>query len=111
MRGGRTACEAAGVSPASVSSSTSGGASMQVMFMASALLSATRLTTNSPVSRIFAAVSLKRSEPAKSPIATVGGSCPITLKKLNGAALITPLAEIVVTQAIGRGVTVAVRIL
>ena len=56
-------------------------------------------------------MSLKRSEPARSPIATVGGSCPITLKKLKGAALITPLAEIVVTQAIGRGVTVAVRIL
>jgi len=33
------------------------------------------------------------------------------LKKLYGAALMTPSSESVVTQAIGRGVTVAVNIL
>ena len=81
------------------------------MFMAAAFASDTRFTTNSPVARIFVAVSLKRPGPASSPIASVGGSWPNTLKKLYGAALTTPSSDSVVTQAIGRGVTVAVRIL
>ena len=34
-----------------------------------------------------------------------GGSSQNTLKKLNGAALTTPVAPIVVTHAIGRGST------
>ncbi len=34
-----------------------------------------------------------------------GGSSQNTLKKLNGAALTTPVGPIVVTQAIGRGST------
>ena len=40
-----------------------------------------------------------------------GGSSPTALKKLYGAAFTTPAADMVVTQAIGRGVTVEVRIL
>jgi hypothetical protein len=38
---------------------------------------------------------------------TIGGSSPITLKKLNGAALSTPSGERVETNAIGRGMTSA----
>ena len=34
-----------------------------------------------------------------------GGSSQNTLKKLNGAALTTPVGPIVVTHAIGRGST------
>jgi hypothetical protein len=45
------------------------------------------------------------------PSTTVGVSCPRTLKKLNGAAFAKPSDERVVTHAMGRGVTVAVRIL
>ena len=37
-----------------------------------------------------------------------GGSSQNTLKKLNGAALTTPVGPMVVTQAIGRGNTKAV---
>jgi len=44
--------------------------------MAEALASDTKFTTNSPVARIFVAVSLKRPCPASSPSASVGGSCP-----------------------------------
>jgi uncharacterized protein YaaW (UPF0174 family) len=36
---------------------------------------------------------------------TNGGWLLTTLKKLKGAALTTPLADCVVTQAIGRGMT------
>jgi hypothetical protein len=85
---------------------------MHVTFIASTVASDTRLTTNSPVARMFAAVSLKLPPgPRSMPIATTGGSCPITLKKLYGAALTTPASDSVVIQAIGLGVTVAVRIL
>ena len=38
-----------------------------------------------------------------------GGSSAKTLKKLNGAALTTPVGPIVVTQAIGRGSTKEIR--
>jgi hypothetical protein len=38
-------------------------------------------------------------------IMTIGGSVLTMLKKLNGAALMTPEAERVVTQAMGRGMT------
>src|SRR5690606_17271673 len=66
----------------------------------------------SPVSRIFEAVSLKLSSSLRSkPMLTMGGFDPITLKKLNGAALITPASERELIQAMGRGVTVAVNIL
>jgi hypothetical protein len=36
---------------------------------------------------------------------TIGGSSASTLKKLNGAALVTPSRPRVDTNAIGRGVT------
>ena len=64
IRGGRIACDATAVRPASVSSSISGGASMQVTFIAAAFFSETRFTTNSPVPRMLVAVSLKRPGPA-----------------------------------------------
>ena len=35
----------------------------------------------------------------------MGGAAPSTLKKLNGAALTLPSGLMVVTSAIGRGVT------
>jgi hypothetical protein len=41
------------------------------------------------------------------PIPTVAGSLPNTLKNENGAALMAPLASLVVIHAIGRGSTVA----
>ncbi len=42
---------------------------------------------------------------------TSGGSSAKTLKKLKGAAFTTPVGPRVVTQAMGRGSTKAVRIL
>ena len=64
------------------------------------------LTTNSPVRRILITVSLIR--PSGRRLAAnmhSGGSSQNTLKKLNGAALTTPVGPIVVTHAIGRGST------
>ena len=40
---------------------------------------------------------------------TTGGLAPKALKKLNGARLTRPSRSIVVTQAIGRGVTTPTR--
>ena len=78
---------------------------MQVMFIASASFSETRLTTNSPVSTMLVAVSLNPPSPEHSrPSAIVGGSSPIMLKKLYGAALAMPAPDRLVTHAIGRGV-------
>ena len=79
------------------------------MFIASALSRETKLTTNSPVSRMFASVSLGWPG-ARLPMLmpTVGGSPASTLKNETGAALTSPAALRVTTQAIGRGVTVEV---
>ncbi len=105
MRGGATAIEGAISRPANVISSTSGGASMQVRFIACASGSLTRLTTNSPDSSMLCALSLCVPSGRRiMPITTIGGAAPIMLKKLNGAALRIPLADWLVTHAIGRGV-------
>ncbi len=78
---------------------------MQVRFIASASASHTRLMTNSPVVVMLTALSFNPpSGRSISPSTTVGGSEPIMLKKLYGAALWIPSAERLVTQAIGRGV-------
>src|SRR5438046_1121753 len=72
--------------------------------MASAISSPTMLTTNSRVARMFAIVSfggLRHTGPNP----TTGGSAQNALKKLNGARLSTPAADIVETNAIGRGTT------
>ena len=95
------------VSPASLISSTPCGKSIAVMFIAWALASDTMLTTNCPVSRILFPVSFA-SPGLRPPIPmiTSGGSPEIALKNENGAALVTPLASCVTTQATGRGPTV-----
>ena len=69
-------------------------------------------TTNSLVRWMFIQVSFRRPS-GRLLIAnmTSGGSSPNTLKKLKGAAFTTPVGPRVVTQAIGRGSTKAVRIL
>ena len=80
---------------------------MAVMFIACAMAWDTRLTTNWPVTRILAPVSL--ASPGlrpPMPITITAGSCEKTLKKLNGAAFSTPCASWLTTQAIGRGTTV-----
>jgi hypothetical protein len=72
--------------------------------MARAIASSTRLNTNSPTSRMLTVVSLAPpSGLRRSPSTTSGGSSANTLKKLNGAALMGPLALCEVTSAIGRG--------
>src|SRR3546814_11788919 len=65
----------------------------------------TLFRSNSPVSRMLAARSLS-PPPGRfiRPIATSGGSAPIMLKKLKGAAFRTPEADWLVIHAIGRGV-------
>ncbi len=64
----------------------------------------TMLMANSPERRILTIVSF--GSPVRRgwiPSTTMAGSCENTLKKLIGAALLCPLPERVVTNAIGRG--------
>ena len=81
-----------------------------VLTMASATEWFTRLTTNSPLVLILRAVSFG-TPAALSPgaKASIAGLQPKTLKNENGAALTQLVSSIVVTHAIGRGVTNAVR--
>src|SRR3954469_15425849 len=103
-RDGFTTSLITGVSVDRWNSSISGGYSPEQTFIASAISSPTTLTTNSRVARMFAMVSfggLRHTGPNP----TTGGSAQNALKKLNGARLSTPAADIVETNAIGRGTT------
>jgi len=108
MRGTLTRSDAARKSPASLGSSTPFGNAIEVTRICCASENGTRLTTKCSVSRMFARVSFGSAGPLlPMPIPTVAGSLPNTLKKENGAALTAPRLSRVVTQAIGRGRTVA----
>ena len=78
------------------------------MFIASAIPSSTRLTTNSPAPAMLRVVSFGLL-PGRccSPSTISAGSSEKTLKKLKGAAFTTPSGDRLVTSAIGRGVTLA----
>ena len=77
--------------PATAGSLSPGGKSMAVRFMASAIASSTRLTTNSPVTWILRVVSLGvPSWLCCRPSTISAGFSENTLKKENGAALTTP---------------------
>src|SRR5262249_3010331 len=100
--------DATSESPASPGSSTPLGKAIEVTRISCASENGTRLTTKCSVSRMFARVSFGSAGPLlPMPIPTVAGSLPNTLKKENGAAFTAPRASWVVTQAIGRGSTVA----
>ena len=74
--------------------------------IASAVDSSTRLTTNSPVRRMFFSVCLiVPSERRLKLTMHSGGSSEITLKNENGAQFATPFSFQVEIQAIGRGIT------
>ena len=76
------------------------------MCIASAIARETMLTVKTSVSRMLAAVSLKRrSAWFSTPSARIGGSADRQLKKLKGAAFTRPAPSTVVTSAIGRGTT------
>ena len=93
-------------------SETSSGYSSALATICGAVDSSTRLTTNSLVSRMFRAVSLGiPGDLLPGAKATIGGRLPITLKKENGAILLLPDRLLVLTQAIGRGTTKAVKTL
>ena len=67
-------------------------------------------TTNSPVASTLSSVSF--FDPSRRLVGektTTGGLAPKALKKLNGARFTRPAASTVVTQAIGRGVTIPTR--
>ena len=67
----------------------------------------TRLTTNSPVSWMLRAVSFMFPFGwSNGEIINVGGEGVIIWKKLNGARLVTPAADWVVTHATGLGAMV-----
>lgn len=108
IRGGDTFSLGVVVRPAAETSLTWEGNGIDVARMTSAAENGTRLTTNSSVARILRHVSLGRVfEWRPTPSATVAGSVPNTLKKENGAAFTRPSWSREVTQAIGRGSTVA----
>src|SRR5690606_38478545 len=91
-RGAATAREGSVSSPATASSSTSGGKSMAQTVIAGTSARSTRLTTMLPVSRMLRSVSLSGTGPSRPsmPRTTSGGAWLKTLKKLNGAALARP---------------------
>src|SRR4029078_5911102 len=94
------------VSPAISNSSTSGGKSMDVMFLRSKILSFTTFITNSLVFWILYPESFKSFFLVSSfpiPMATIGGSFPIKLKNEKGAAFGIPLLLNVEMRAIGLG--------
>ena len=104
MRGGFTVCEGSACRPKRSSSLTSGGSDSPQACIFAAIASSLMCTTNSPLARMFAAVSFSR--PSLSRLIdsiTIGGSSPSMLNIEKGAALATPLAPSVVTRAIGRG--------
>jgi hypothetical protein len=106
-RGGRTSCEGAAASPARRISSTLRGAAAEVWFIASRSSQVTMLQTHSPVSWMFASVSLTPPSawlPLQA-IMTMGGASATALKNENGARLTTPALLMVLTQPIGRGTT------
>ena len=104
MRGGATALEGAVVKPTIATSLTSGGMRAPQACICSAMASSARCTTNSPLARMLAAVSLMSpSACLLMLIITMGGSSPSMLNIEKGAALTTPAALTVVTSAIGRG--------
>lgn len=82
IRGGATWLLFAVLRPASASSFTPAGKSIAVTFMASAVRSVTRLTTNSRARRMFSPVSFSPSRFGPMPMATTGGEPLIALKKL-----------------------------
>src|SRR5262249_21997055 len=105
-RGGLISAEGKLASPSAVGSPSPEGKSVAGRFMASAIASSTRLTTNSPVRRVLRVVAF--GEPSSlccRPSTTSAGCSENTLKNENGAALTTPAGLIDVTSAIGRGTT------
>ena len=104
--------------PAASNSFSPTGSEAEVLTIAPARLAGTKWITNSRFSRIFRAVSLAIAGwPSRAGIllpgakATRGGLEPKTLKKEKGAALTRPRPSMVVTQAMGRGVTKEARTL
>lgn len=90
---------------------SSRGSEAEVFAMSSAWGSETVLMTNWPEDLMLRTVSLGLPVSGRLPMprTTRGGLEPNTLKKLNGAALIVPSGERLVTQAMGRGMTTEVR--
>ena len=106
MRGCRTITAGAVLKPVCSNSLTSSANSWLEMCMALAVASSTRLTTNSPVRRMFfSECFMAPSLRGLMPITQSGGSSENTLKKENGAQLATPFALQVEIHAIGRGMT------
>jgi hypothetical protein len=106
MRGCFTSFAGAGVRPYFANSLSASGISVPERCIALAVPSSARLTTNSPVRRMFFRVCLMvPSERQLKLRMQSGGSSEITLKNENGAQLATPFSLQVETQAIGRGIT------
>ena len=109
-RGGLTTVEGASRKPVWANSLCPCGRPSELSTIWSNSDSGDRLTTNSPLARILSRVSLGRRfwslwlsprGPHENP--STGGSGQTTLKKLNGARLVSPALLMVDTHAIGRG--------
>lgn len=104
MRGGATVFDGTACNPACASSLLPRGSASPQACICSAIASSVRCTTNSPVRRMLAAVSLTRPSCMRLMLTkTSGGSSPTMLNMLKGAALTVPSGSRVVTSAIGRG--------
>src|ERR671931_374602 len=109
MRGCFTILAGRGVRPARANSLAPSGISAADACIALAVSSSARLTTNSPVRRMFFSVCfIAPSERWLKLRMQSGGSSEITLKKENGAQLARPFSLQVETQEVGREIDVAV---
>src|SRR5690606_25078431 len=100
-RGGATSSLGAVSRPAQANSSSSGGISADVRFIASSSGRDTTFTTNSPVASTFVNESFTLVDVK----CTIGGSVELTMKNECGARLLDPWRETVDTQTMGRGTT------
>lgn len=103
-RGGRTALLGAVAIRAKANSSSSIGNGVALSFIWANCDQEPICRTNSPVARTLASVSFAPTDTKHN----VGGSTPATVVKECGARFATPSALIVDTQAIARGMRLAV---
>src|SRR5690606_10469156 len=109
-RGGRTLMLAAFSSPASTNSSSPCGQGVDVVFMAWRKSQDTMLATNSPVALTFLRVSFSgRSSGVLHENMTTGGAVETRLNCENGARFTRPSASMELIQPMGRGATMALK--
>src|SRR6267154_3938877 len=108
-RGGLILTHGIGVSPVLSNSLSSSGMALAESTISFHTGCVTTLKQNSPFSRTFFSVCFSLPSGLRAIVSEIiGGITQTTVKKLNGARLVTPLVLTVEAQPIGRGTTAPV---